>query len=108
MTYAVLIYVYFCENCRRWKYVVNNKGHRHGRKGEWKIVCRDCGHLMRYRGKVRIVLPYEDYAALVEKRVLEKAPIPLPHALGGGFRSWRAIHDALSKEDAAVEALEAS
>jgi hypothetical protein len=103
MAYAVLIYVYFCRSCRRWKYVVNNKGLKYGREGEYKIVCRDCGHLMKYRGKVRVVLPYEDYTTLVERKVLERAPVPLPRVFGGRFKSWRAIHDALSKEDAIME-----
>jgi len=95
--YFVNLYTYRCTSCRRWMYVVNSALQRGGRDGHRarRRSCPYCGGLMNYKGKVRVVVPREDYEDLLSKKVLEEAPIPLPWNMGGEFRSWAAVYKAL-------------
>jgi len=102
MAYAVVIYAYFCRSCRRWLYIVNAKGSFRSR-GEYFTPCSRCGRPMKYKGKVRVVVPREDYDAFLKARTFRRAPIPLPKNMGGSFDSWAEVG---SVPEAVAEPLE--
>jgi len=102
MAYAVVIYAYFCRGCKKWLYIVNAKGSSRGR-GERGAKCSHCGRPMKYRGRVRVVVPREDYDAFLKARTFKRAPIPLPRSMGGSFDSWAEVG---SVPEAVAEPLE--
>jgi hypothetical protein len=101
LAFYVVLYVFYCEKCKRRLYVVNGRRMANGRRGLRDLQLTCCDARMKYQGKVRLVVPEEDYRALVEKRVFEPreldVPLPLPRNFGGEYRSWEHVFEEYAK-----------
>jgi len=95
LAFYVVLYVLYCKKCKRRLYVINGRRMANGRRGLRGLQLMCCGARMKYQGRVRLVVPEEDYRALVEKRVFEPreldVPLPLPRNFGGEYRSWEQV-----------------
>lgn len=99
MAFYVVLYVLYCEKCKRRLYVVNGRRMANGRRGLRDLQLTCCGARMRYQGKMRLVVPEEDYQVLIEKRFFEprELDVPLPRNFGGEYRSWEHVFEEYAK-----------